>query len=338
MARPIFLPELNAGMEEATVLRWIKNPGDPVALGDPIAEIETEKVTIELEATDAGFLGEPLIAAGSTGVSVNTILAYILEEGEELTATASAPATQNPAKEPLDTSRTSEPPSAPSLLTPHTEQTRTIARRMTQSKSLIPHFYLTVDFVLDALLEARAEFNRTAGVHITITDCLVRATADALAAIPEMNSSWKDEGMARNQDADVAVAVATENGLVTPIVRRANQKSMVEIATECRALAERARTGRLRRDEFDGGGFTITNLGMYGIREFAAIINPPQSGILAVGAAERRPLVREDQVAIGTALTCTLSVDHRVANGVTAASFLGRIRALIESPGNWLGA
>jgi pyruvate dehydrogenase E2 component (dihydrolipoamide acetyltransferase) len=217
---------------------------------------------------------------------------------------------------------------------PHSSMRRVIAQRLTESKQHVPHFYLRVDCALDALLAIRAQINE-AGVtqtKISINDFIIRAVALALRKVPAANASWTDAAIHRYHDVDIAVAVATPNGLVTPIIRRADQKSLANISVEMRALSERARAGRLLPDEYQGGGFTISNLGMYGIKEFAAIINPPQACILAVGAAEQRPMVKHGELIAATISSFTLSVDHRAVDGAVAAEFLAALKSGVENP------
>lgn len=216
---------------------------------------------------------------------------------------------------------------------PHSNVRRIIARRLTEAKQTIPHFYLTIDCRLDRLLALRAELNAvTEGAKLSVNDFVIRAAALALRKVPAANASWMDDAVRLYRDADIAVAVATPKGLVTPVLRQADRKSLSQISAEIKVLAERGREGRLLPDEYQGGGFSISNLGMYGIREFAAIINPPQACILAVGAAEKRPVVHDDALAIATVMTCTLSVDHRAVDGALGAEFLAAFRQMIEEP------
>jgi pyruvate dehydrogenase E2 component (dihydrolipoamide acetyltransferase) len=211
---------------------------------------------------------------------------------------------------------------------------RAIARRLAEAKRTIPHYDLTVDVELDAVLDVRRGLNvrRGAGERLSLNDFVVKAVGLALREVPAVNASWTEDAMLRHASVDVAVAVATEAGLLTPIVRGADLKSVAAISAEVKELAARARAGRLRPDEYQGGGFGISNLGMHGIREFAAIINPPHSGILAVGAAEQRPVVRDGAVVVRTLMTCTLSADHRVVDGAVGARFLAAFRAALERP------
>ncbi len=220
---------------------------------------------------------------------------------------------------------------------PNNNVRKVIARRLTEAKQQIPHFYLTVECELDALLDMRRQINerhreKGSAVKLSVNDCIIKATALALNDVPAANASWADDAIRRYNDVDIAVAVATENGLITPIVHRADKKSLDDISIDVKDLADRANRGRLHPDEYKGGSFTISNLGMYGVKEFSAIINPPQSCILAVGAAEKRPVVHGDSLAIATLMTCTLSVDHRSIDGAVGAAFLQAFKRSIEKP------
>jgi pyruvate dehydrogenase E2 component (dihydrolipoamide acetyltransferase) len=216
---------------------------------------------------------------------------------------------------------------------PHSNTRRVIAQRLTQAKQQVPHFYLTIDCTIDRLLALRAEANAALDeVKLSVNDFIVRAVALALKRVPAANASWGETAIRQWHDVDISVAVATPSGLITPVVRGADRKSVGAISAEVKALAERAREGRLKPQEYQGGGFTISNLGMHGIREFAAIINPPQACILAVGAGEQRPVVAGGALAVATVMTCTLSVDHRAVDGAVAAQFLAAFKKLIEQP------
>ncbi len=216
---------------------------------------------------------------------------------------------------------------------PHSGMRRVIARRLSESKQTIPHYYMAVDCVIDDLLKIRASLNAKAdGYRISVNDFVIRAAALALHQVPAANASWSDEAILLWDRVDIAVAVALDDGLITPIVKSADQKGLAQIAQEVKDLAERSRAGKLKLEEFQGGTFSISNLGMYGIREFAAVINPPQGGILAVGTGEQRPVVRDGQLAVATVMTCTLSADHRVVDGAVGAQFLGAFKKLVEDP------
>lgn len=233
-------------------------------------------------------------------------------------------------------SASARPPSgeeAPYREVPHSITRKTIARRLAEAKATIPHFYLQVDCEIDGLLALRARLNQAdTAAKLSINDFVVKAAALAIRAVPETNASWTEDAIRLFDAIDVAVAVATENGLITPIVRSADVKSVQDISSEVRALAKRAREQRLQPAEYQGGGFTISNLGMYGVRSFAAIINPPQSCILAVGAAEQRPVIRDNACVAATLMSCTLSVDHRSVDGVVGARYLEAFKAVIERP------
>lgn len=223
------------------------------------------------------------------------------------------------------------PPAATQI--PHSNVRRVIADRLGESKRTIPHFYLTIDCRMDTLLKLRKQINEAdMGLKLSVNDFVVKAAALAMCEVPQVNASWADEFMLQHAEVNISVAVSTDGGLLTPIVRNADRKSLSSISTEVRELASRARDGRLQPQEYQGGGFTISNLGMYGVREFAAIINPPQACILAVGATERRPVVRWDELAVGSVMTCTLSADHRVVDGVVGAQFLAAFKRFIEQP------
>jgi pyruvate dehydrogenase E2 component (dihydrolipoamide acetyltransferase) len=216
---------------------------------------------------------------------------------------------------------------------PHSNMRKIIAQRLVQAKRTVPHFYLTIECCVDALQEMRRQLNQQLdGAKPTVNDFIVKAAARALSHVPECNAAWTDAVVRRYRRVDISVAVATPGGLITPIVRDANEKSLVLISTEMRDLVMRAKEGRLKPDEYQGGGFTISNLGMYGIREFSAIVNPPQACILAVGEFEPRAVVRGGALAVATQMTCTLSVDHRVVDGVLGAKFLAEFRRLVENP------
>jgi pyruvate dehydrogenase E2 component (dihydrolipoamide acetyltransferase) len=218
---------------------------------------------------------------------------------------------------------------------PHTAVRKVIARRMLESKQTVPHFYLTVEFEIDALLAARAAINEVArkkDARVSVNDMVIKACAKALRDHPECNASWTEDEMIQYGAVDIAVAVATDRGLITPIVRNADMKGVAQISIEMKDLAARAKTGKLKLEEFQGGGFTISNLGMFGVKEFAAIINPPQAMILAVGAGEERVVVRKGEMVIRNMMSCTLAVDHRVVDGAMGAQFLQTLRAYIEQP------
>ncbi|VUX47468.1 Dihydrolipoyllysine-residue acetyltransferase component of pyruvate dehydrogenase complex [Candidatus Defluviicoccus seviourii] len=419
----VLMPALSPTMTEGKLARWLKSEGETVNSGDVIAEIETDKATMEVEAVDEGVLGKILVAEGSEHVAVNTPIAMILVEGEDAKALtagtpapakAAAPAPAAPAAAPaappspspaapaqaagarifasplakrmaaeagldlaaikgsgprgriikadVEAAKQAPPAAKPAAApqaakpapaaapaaapqpfeTPYVEvanstMRKVIARRLSDSKRDIPHYYLTIECNIDPLLELRDKLNARTGegpaaFKLSVNDFVIRAVALALRAYPDANCSWTDEAIRFYQTVDVAVAVAAPNGLITPIVRKADAKGLAAISNEIKHLAGRARESKLMPEEYVGGGFTVSNLGMYGIKEFAAIINPPQSCLLAVGAAEKRPIVKDGALAIGTMMSCTLSADHRSVDGAKGASFLKVFKGLIEDP------
>ena len=411
----ILMPALSPTMTEGNLARWLVAEGQPVAAGDVIAEIETDKATMEVEAVDEGVMGKIVVPEGSEGVAVNAVIGVLLGEGEgagdiaDIAAPAPAPAPipaasvpSVPARTPATSSvasaasangehRVSATPLARRMAAqagldigtiagsgPHgrvikadidaalgdtpkagatgaaparrtatvavaSEQDqlvklsamrKVIAERMTESKSTVPHFYLSVDCEIDELLKVRAEINqRVAPTKISVNDIVIRACALALREVPAANVSWAGEGtMLQHGAVDVSVAVAIPGGLITPIVRDADRKGLVTIAEDMKDLAERAKGGKLTPEEYQGGSFSISNLGMYGVKSFDAVINPPQACILAVGAGEPRPVVRDGAIVPATVMTCTLSVDHRVVDGAIGAELLAAIKRNIEYP------
>lgn len=424
MTHLIKLPSVAADADAGTLHQWLKQEGDTVAVGEALAEIETEKAIVEINAEQAGVLGRIVVQAGPASVPINTVIGVLLAPGEDAAAidqalaehgagaapagpsTAAAPATTatataTAASTAAVTTAAASPaaPSAPAspdtaiaptarrfasplarrlaaqwhvnLLdvqgtgprgrivrrdveaardrapvaaasqssraagrrVPHSGMRRAIARRLTESKQQVPHFYLTVDCRMDALLALRAQANQGGTVKLSVNDFIVRAAALALREVPEVNASWHEDAIEFHAGADISVAVATDGGLVTPIVRDADVKPLSAIAGEIVELAGRAKVNRLKPEEFTGGSLTVSNLGMYGIKQFAAIINPPQAAILAVGAAERRPVVDDNgDLKAATVMTVTLSADHRVVDGAVGARWLAAFRALIENP------
>jgi pyruvate dehydrogenase E2 component (dihydrolipoamide acetyltransferase) len=424
----ILMPALSPTMTEGTLAKWLKGEGDSVKSGDILAEIETDKATMEVEAVDEGVLGKIMIAEGSEGVPVNTVIAVLLEEGEDASAldgmdAAPAPAAAPPAPEPapqaaaapqaptpapsaapaaapaastgerifasplarrmaeqagLDLTGvggsgpngrivkrdieaalsgaaptagpTAAPAAAPIPATrpapqpvgdytevPNNTMRKVIAQRLSEAKRDIPHFYLSIDCEIDALLAMRQDLNARSpegegAYKLSVNDFVVRAVALALRQVPTANATWTENAVLLYTAVDVAVAVATPGGLITPVLRDADNKGLAAISNEVRDLATRARDGKLAPEEYQGGGFTISNLGMYGVKDFSAIINPPQSCILAVGAGEQRPVVHDGALAIATVMTCTLSVDHRSVDGAIGAEFMAAFKRLIEEP------
>ncbi|MDW8398160.1 MAG: 2-oxo acid dehydrogenase subunit E2, partial [Acetobacteraceae bacterium] len=223
-------------------------------------------------------------------------------------------------------------------LVPHSTMRKVIARRLSESKRTIPHFYVSMDIRLDALLKLRADINARSpkegpdAYKLSVNDLLIKAAARALRRHPQVNASWTEEGTALYEDVDISVAVAIPEGLITPVIRQADRKGVVAISQEMKDLAARARAGKLKPEEYQGGGFSISNMGMYGVSAFSAIINPPQAGILAVSAGEQRPVVVDGALAVATVMTCTLSVDHRIVDGALAAEWLGSFKGFVEDP------
>ncbi len=435
MPTEILMPALSPTMTEGTLAKWVVKEGDSISAGDVIAEIETDKATMEVEAVDEGTIGKIIVSEGSEGVAVNSVIALLLEEGEDAAALANytasaaggaAPAPQEappsavaaaeqktaaPAANALPAEKTggrifasplarriaqqeglelsllkgsgpkgrivkadveaalaagtgkalpaTATPAADKAAAPakaasatlskdqvaamagnapyteiaHTSMRKTIAKRLTEAKQDIPHFYLTIDCELDKLLATRKELNGKAeGLKISVNDFIIRATALALQKVPTANASWSDDCVLQWQNVDVSVAVAIPGGLITPIIKNADQKGLATISAEMKDLANRAKDGKLMPEEYQGGGFSISNLGMFGIREFSAVINPPQGCILAVGKGEQRPLVKDGSLSIATMMSCTLSVDHRVVDGAVGAEFLAEFKKLIEDP------
>ncbi len=471
MPTEILMPALSPTMEEGKLAKWLIKEGQSVKAGDVIAEIETDKATMEVEAVDEGKVSQLLIAEGTEGVKVNTPIAVLLAEGETAAAPAASKPTAGPKPAPARASgatasgsaraaaaspppggdgrgavaqrdrqvspppqpspakgergpgmarATAAPPAAvnghgrifasplarrlarefnvevaslrgsgprgriirrdveaalrdggvvalqparrgtaiaPALaqpmpddkilalyekgsyeVLPHDGMRKVIAQRVTFSMQTIPHFDLTVDCRLDELLRARERMNATApkegprAYKLSVNDFLIKALALALAQVPAANVTWTDAGTLRHKYSDVGVAVAVEGGLFTPVIRHAEMKSLSEISNEMRDLAERARKRRLAPHEYQGGTTSISNLGMYGIKSFEAVINPPHATILAIGAGERRPIAGGDKVELATVMSCTLSGDHRVVDGAVGAELLGAFKMLVEEP------
>jgi pyruvate dehydrogenase E2 component (dihydrolipoamide acetyltransferase) len=432
MATNILMPALSPTMTEGTLTRWLKKEGEAIKAGDVIAEIETDKATMEVEAVDEGVLGKILVGDGTENVKVNAPIAVLVDDGEAVPA--EAPVAPTPAKAPeaaapppaaqpaaskqqpaaspapvanghagagdrifvsplarrmatqagIDLSAVKgsgpngrivradieaaqkggtaaaaaapapavAPPAAPGTgaatapaitaphkVVPHSGMRKVIAKRLTEAKSTIPHFYVSMDIEIDAMNGLLAQLNAKApkegpGAYlITINDMVIKATAATLRKVPTVNASWTDDGMVFYDDVDISVAVSIPDGLITPIIRKADQKGLATISREMKDLAGRARAGKLKPEEFQGGGFSISNMGMFGVSEFSAIINPPQAAILAVAAGRKRPVVNKDgQLAVATVMTCTLSVDHRVVDGALGANWLRAFKQVVEDP------
>src|SRR5580693_2190692 len=463
MASVVRMPSVLAGASEAAIASWLVAPGDEVAVGQPLAEIETEKALVEYAAEEAGVVGRLVLAVGDTG-EIGDPIAVLVADGETdadidaalgtetpvqapaqapapapatadaPTSTAQAPAPTTPAVTPATsvpqdapagvaapsgtwsmghrppksvvdgTSTTNghqssagvdgsrifasplvrkiagergidlaaiagtgpngrivrrdleqflaaqpervepEPVQAPApvqastpvvvgdRLVPHTPMRRAIARRLTESKATTPHFYMVTECVVDELLQLRTRINESSPVKISVNDFVVMAVGAAFRDVPEANVTWSDEGLVEHGSVDISIAVATEGGLVTPVLRGVDGKRLSDIARESQDLAGRARERRLRQDELEGGTLSVSNLGMYGTLEFSGIINPPQSGLLAVGAAKQQPVVTDGAVTIATVMRCTLSIDHRALDGALAARWLAAFTTRLEHP------
>jgi len=442
MTTNILMPALSPTMTEGTLARWLKKVGDAIRAGDVIAEIETDKATMEVEAVDDGVLEAILVPEGTANVKVNDPIARLADAGSAAPAKpngakAAPPATQAPAPSappaaspamppaptpvsaasngvggerivasPLarrmavlagldlrgvqgsgpggrivradieklqdhGTASASVPPAvtpapiaaaiaapgmapaaaapatprptaaailAPHRLLPLNTIRRVTARRLTEAKQSIPHFYVSIDVELDALLKLRAELNAKSpkdspgAFKLSVNDLIIKAAAVTLRRVPNVNASFTDDGIVLYDDVDISVAVSIPDGLITPIIRQADRKGLAAISNEAKTLIEKARAGKLKPEEFQGGGFSISNMGMYGVKAFSAIINPPQAGILAIAAGEPRPVVKNGALAIATVMTVTLSVDHRAVDGALAAEFVSVFKAVVEDP------
>jgi pyruvate dehydrogenase E2 component (dihydrolipoamide acetyltransferase) len=425
MAIEIKMPALSPTMTTGTLAKWLVGEGDRVNSGDVIAEIETDKATMEVESVDDGVMAKIFVDAGTENVAVGAVIAVLAEDGETASDVAKAglqepsspvpvtsvaaeakeraepaPVTAAPVKAvlvaaPAPQSKSSDKPrifasplarriaadrnialegitgsgpygrilrrdvesaaTAPiaqttaalagatpagatqqgdSYLVANSQMRKAIASRLQDSKQQAPHFYLTVDCVIDNLLEARKSLNAKAaeGIKISVNDMIIRAAAMALIAVPEANASWEGENTRLFRHADIAMAVAIDGGLITPIVWAAEQKGLAALSQVTADLAARARDGKLAANEYTGGSFTISNLGMFGVREFAAVINPPHGGILAVGAGEQRPIVIDGNLAVATVMSVTLSADHRAVDGAVGARWLQAFKGFVENP------
>ena len=431
----ILMPALSPTMTDGKLAKWHKKEGDAVESGDVIAEIETDKATMEIEAVEEGVLGKIFVAEGTEEVPVNQVIALLLEDGEDVTAlegalegaaeapapaaappppaaapvpapaaptpaptAAQAPAAPAPhaaaggrvlasplarrlaAEQGLDLSRVTgtgprgrivkrdiegtpvgtavatapgpaaQAPEAPAppinrddpLLgtmpafeaVPNSSMRKAIARRLTESARDVPHFNLSMDVGLDTLLDYRKRLNdrEDADYRISVNDFVIKAVAVALMRVPACNVSYTEDAILYYNRADISVAVAIEGGLITPVIRDAANKGLGTISAEIKALAARAREGKLQPDEYEGGTFTISNLGMFGVASFNSIINPPQGAILSIGAGEQRPVIRNGALATAMVMTLTLAVDHRCIDGTTAAGFLKELKAILEEP------
>ena len=425
----ILMPALSPTMEEGTLAKWLVKEGDTISSGDLIAEIETDKATMEFEAVDEGVVGKILVAEGTEGVKVNSLIAVLLEDGESADDIGSAPAAAAPEAAPADDAAAEMPapaaaekaapaPAAPAkdgqrifasplarriaaqkgldlgaikgsgphgrIVKADVEKAepagtkpsqpaaasspapaalssgpsadvvakmyegrefeevsldgmrKTIAARLTEAKQSVPHFYLRKDIQLDALLAFRSQLNKTLearNVKLSVNDFIIKACALALQQVPDANAVWAGDKMLSMKASDVAVAVAIEGGLFTPVLKDAEMKSLSALSTEMKDLASRARDRKLAPHEYQGGSFAISNLGMFGIDNFDAIINPPHAAILAVGAGAKKPVVGEDgTITVATVMSTTLSVDHRVIDGALGANLLNAIKDNLENP------
>ena len=436
MATNILMPALSPTMEEGKLAKWLVKEGDTVKSGTILAEIETDKATMEFEAVDEGKIGKILVAEGTEGVKVNAPIAVLLGEGEKADAVvdisaamkdikaavkAEAPAPKAdapkaaaaPAAAPVakaDGARIFASPLAKRIAAqkgvdlsgisgsgprgrivksdvenakpgaakpaagapaasgagipgvaplpdarllypagsyeeiPHDNMRKAIAKRLTSAKTLIPHYYLTVDCNLNALMAVREKMNAAApkgkdkvpAYKLSVNDFIMKASAMALMKHPDVNASWTDTAILKHKDADVGVAVALDFGLITPIIFKAQTKGLVEISNEVKTLAALAKEKKLKPNQYEGGGFSVSNLGMYGIKNFTSIINPPQSCIIAVGAGEERAIVVNGKIEVATVMTVTMSADHRVVDGGTGAKFLATLKQFIEEPASML--
>jgi pyruvate dehydrogenase E2 component (dihydrolipoamide acetyltransferase) len=426
MSIDILMPALSPTMEEGTLAKWHVKVGDTVKAGDVIAEIETDKATMEVEAVDEGVVAAILVEAGTENVKVNALIAKLTGEGDSPAPppakardeaesakpdnapvsppqTGQAPQSPAPVAAAVDGARvfasplarrlakaagldlksikgtgphgrvvktdvdaagkggtavraaSSSAPAAAAAAAPRQAQSleqmgipagsydlipldgmrRTIARRLTDSFRDVPHFPLTIDLDIDGLLAARAKINSLLekdGVKVSVNDIIIKAAAVALKRVPEANASYTPEGIALHHHADIAVAVAVDGGLITPIIRAAETKGLAQISTEMKDLAARAKAKKLKPEDFQGGTFSVSNLGMFGIKAFASIINEPQGAIMSVGAGEQRAVVKNGQLAVATVMTVTLTCDHRVVDGAIGAKFLAAFKPLIEEP------
>src|SRR5437868_174073 len=321
MATQVVMPKLSPTMEEGQLARWLKKEGDKVSMGEPLAEIDTDKATMEMQALSNGVLRGRIVKR-----DIESAI------GDQKKTAATKPAVgrisiPRPAREGVvygPSAYRDEPVS---------EMRRTIARRLVTSLGPVPHFFLTIEIDMERAADMRHSLNELyPDLKLSINDLIIKVVAVSLIQHPEVNASFQDKTMRYYEHADIGVAVATENGLITPVVRAAELKSITEIATEVRELAERARARRLKPEEYTGATFSISNLGMFGIEEFTAVINPPEGAILAVGAMARKPVAREERVEIRETMRVTMSCDHRVIDGAMGARFLQTFKQIMENP------
>jgi pyruvate dehydrogenase E2 component (dihydrolipoamide acetyltransferase) len=411
----ILMPSLSPTMTEGNLAKWLKKEGDKISMGDILAEVETDKATMEVEATDEGILGKIFVQDGTQNVQVNSMIAVLLKKGEDVSILQNYTANAKQAEplaakdvkqapeqsltktdagqkdkrlaisplakriaqnESIDVSKVNgtgphgrivkqdvidakgvnnqfcDSSEVPVLTTigrnpqdtytvPHTNIRKVIAKRLLESKQTVPHFYLSADCVIDDLLTFRENINNLSPKNkdgnplykISVNDIVIKACAVALKKVPQANVSWTDAASVYYNNVDISVAVSTDGGLITPIVKNADAKSLSEISNEMKTLAKKARENKLQPHEFQGGSFSISNLGMYGVKEFKAIINPPQAVILAVGASELRPVVdKSGQIKAANVVSISISCDHRVVDGALAAVLLGEIKNNLQKP------
>jgi pyruvate dehydrogenase E2 component (dihydrolipoamide acetyltransferase) len=422
MSIEIKMPALSPTMEEGTLAKWLVKEGDIVKSGDLMAEIETDKATMEFEAVDEGVIGKILVAEGTDNVKVGTVIATLLAEGESADS-APAPKAAAPKEEPKAEAPKQEaapapvaeapkqaatpavaasgdrvkasplarriaaekgvelsalagsgpngrivkadvegakPGAAPAAVAvsaseavapaparpavvpdiPHTAEKlsnirKTIARRLTESKQTVPHIYLTVDIRLDKLLKLRTEFNaalESRGVKLSVNDLLIKALGVSLIQVPKCNVMFTPDQLISFQRADISVAVSTPSGLITPIIAEADTKGLAAISEQMKDLATRARDNKLKPEEYQGGTASLSNMGMFGIKQFEAVINPPQGMIMAIGAGEKRPWIIDDALGIATVMSATGSFDHRAIDGADGAQLMQAFKALVENP------
>ena len=419
MSINILMPALSPTMEEGTLAKWLVKEGDEVKSGDLIAEIETDKATMEVEAVDEGVIGKILVSEGQESIKVNQPIAVLLEKDESLSdlviennvtdepneviketkveisdvvvlnnepknksvsEEANSKINNNLSKS-SNSSRLFATPLAKRLakqmdidlsllkgsgpngrilkfdvenfkgdkkfntnqvsisndtseIVKNSSMRKTIAERLVKSKNEAPHFYLSIDCNIEELLKARSSINSMSNgeYKISVNDMIIKAASATLIKVPKANASWENENTRYFKNTDISVAVAIEGGLITPIVKNVESKGLQEISQDMKILAQKAKEGKLMPEEYVGGSFSISNLGMYGIKEFAAVINPPQGCILAVGAGEQRAIVINNQISIATMMTVTLSCDHRVVDGAVGAEFLSKFKEFVENP------
>ena len=410
MSIDILMPALSPTMEEGTLSKWLVKEGDNVVSGDLIAEIETDKATMEVETIEDGIVGKLLVQEGEEAIKVNSVIAILIEEGETLKGNEpplpknelkSEASSNNNLEIKLDNSTNSKlnievnkdnlinkdanrifiSPLAKRLakqldinlklvngsgpngrivkfdienfdhnkkeninnislsednfeIIKNTSMRKTIAARLVKSKNEAPHFYLSLDCNLDKLLEIRASINSKSNdkYKISVNDMIIKAASASLIKVPKANASWENENTKYYKNTDISVAVAIDGGLITPIVRNVQSKGLYDISSDMKYLSSKAKEGKLLPEEYIGGSFSISNLGMFGIKQFSAVINPPQGAILAVGAGERKAIVINENISIATVMSVTLSCDHRVIDGAVGAEFLSVFKEYIENP------